>query len=268
MTLTDVPRHVLNVADDEQNPYVLTVTINNPENRLNLWDYATIEEFAALFNSLRADTRYRAVLITAAGEHFCGGGHFELMDSQSDPEKVEYLARLTRRLYSDMLDVAAPIVCALNGPAVGAGCSVALLSDILVASQRATLSDPHVCRGLTAGLGVAIWSLYLGPVRLKRFLLTGEVLDSHHAHELGMVDFICDDGETLTRALELARNLASNPPLAVAKTKLLANKHIRATLEVSFAMGAAWQSQDFHTHDHKEAVAAFRERRSPVYTGR
>jgi enoyl-CoA hydratase len=165
-----------------------------------------------------------------------------------------------------MLQVPVPIVCAMNGPAIGFGASPVLLSDVVFAGEDVSLSDPHALRGVVSPDGPALWSLAMGPVRAKRFLLTGEKLSAAEAAKLGLITFVTAPGEALGQAMEFARNLAAGPPSAIAHTKLMCNIYIRDALDMSFDTGAAWELQDSRTNDHQEAISAFRERRTPKFT--
>jgi enoyl-CoA hydratase len=266
-TIDDTTFKVLRTARHEENSKVLIVEIDNPASPLNLFDFQTMQDLARLWGVLRHSNDVWAVMLTASGDYFCAGGAFEVMEAQKDPALVDYTHRLLSRLYGDMLDNPVPVVCALNGPALGAGGSIALLSDIRFASSRVSFSDPHVQRGLTAGMGVGLWSVFLGPARSKRFLLTGETITAQQAYELGMIDFLVDADSCRSEALKCALEIAAQPPLAVAHTKMLANRLIKQTLDVTYSLGAAWEAQDFHTNDHVEAVTSFREKRPGVYKG-
>jgi enoyl-CoA hydratase len=246
---------------------VLVVTIDHPDNKYNLVDTTLMEEMAALMSALRNQTEARAVVLTGSGKCFSAGGSFELMKQLDKPEFGAYISRQSRHLINDLLQVPVPIVCAMNGPAIGFGATWVLLSDISFAGSDATLSDPHVLRGINTPDGAALWNLVMSPQRAKRFLLTGEELSAAQAEELGLITFVTEPGEAFDKAMEFAEKLAGYAPSAVAHTKLLCNIYIREALDKSFDLGAAWECADFRSSDHKEAVAAFRERRTPVFTG-
>jgi enoyl-CoA hydratase len=203
--------------------------------------------------------------LAAKGKYFSAGGSFELFETMDTVDSAERMRRASRRLYHNLLDVDAPIVCAMTGAAYGAGASLVLLSDIVFASSAVRLSDPHVQRGLAAGDGAALWSMYLGPARAKRFLLTGEELTAEQAADLGLVSFVCEPAETLSSAREYAHKLAAGAPLAIAHTKMLCNTYIRDILNRTFNTGHALEMLDFRSRDHSEAVEAFRAQRAPDF---
>jgi enoyl-CoA hydratase len=256
--------HTLRLSQDGP---VLVVTIDHPDNQFNLIDVTLMEEFAALVSALRNQNEARAVLLTGHGKCFSAGGSFDLMQQLERPDFADYVSRLAKQLMTDLLQIPVPVVCAMNGPAIGFGASWVLLSDVVFAGSDVSLSDPHILRGVAAPDGPALWSLAMGPVRAKRYLLTGEKLSAAEAAELGLITFVTSPEETFTEAMQFAVQLADAAPSAIAHTKLLCNVHIRHALDMSFDTGASWESQDFRTRDHKEAISAFRERRKPTFSG-
>jgi enoyl-CoA hydratase len=246
---------------------ILMITIDHPDNKFNLMDQTLHEELAALLSDLRTESDARAIVLTANGKYFSAGGSFDMMGQLNRAEFAAYISRLARRTIYDMLQIPVPIICAMNGPAIGFGASPVLLSDVVFAGEDVSLSDPHAVRGLASPDGPALWSLAMGPVRAKRFLLTGEKLSATQAAELGLITFVTAPGEALGKAVEFARKLADGPPSAMSHTKLLCNIYIRDALDMSFDTGVAWELQDARTKDHEEAISAFRERRTPRFTG-
>ncbi len=244
---------------------VLIVVLDDSNTKFNTFTWQRLEDLAVVMRLLRRDSSVRSVLLTGKGRFFSAGGSFEVFESLRHNEGAERIGLLCHQLYDDLLAVPAPIVCALNGPAIGVGCSIALLSDVVFASSTATLSDPHVSRGVTAGDGPAIWSLYLGPVRAKRYLLTGEVISADEAKALGMYTFVYPAAEVFDRALEYATDFAAGAPNAIAHTKALCNRYIKESLDRSFDVGFGLELLDFRSDDHREAMAAFREHRQPHF---
>ncbi len=236
---------------------MLVVTIDHPDNKHNLVDLTLMEEMAALMSQLRTQREARAVVLTGAGKCFSAGGSFDLMQELHRPEFADHITRTAKQLMSDLLQVPVPVICAMNGPAIGFGATWVLLSDVVFAGSDVSISDPHVLRGIAAPDGPALWSLAMGPIRAKRFLLTGEELTAAQAADLGLITFVTDPADTLSEAMAFAQQLAAGAPSAIAHTKLLCNIHIRAALDMSFDTGAAWECQDFRTADHREAIACF-----------
>ena len=164
----------------------LIVTIDHPDSALNAVDARLHRELAELFRTLKQESTARAVVLTATGKAFSAGGDMAWFPELRTPEATHALRREGKQLIWDQLDVEVPIVCGLNGSAVGLGASVALLCDVIVMADDAKLIDPHVLVGLVAGDGgAAIWPLLLGPLAAKRHLMLGDPLTAAEAVRLG-----------------------------------------------------------------------------------
>ncbi|MFZ4516980.1 MAG: enoyl-CoA hydratase/isomerase family protein [Microthrixaceae bacterium] len=248
---------------------VLVCTIDHPDSDLNAVDATLHHELATLFRALRRERTARAVLLTGAGRAFCAGGDLAWFPELRSTEALDALRLDARQMIWDLLDVELPVVCALNGHAMGLGASIALLCDLVVAAEGARIGDPHVRMGLVAGDGGAvIWPMVLGPARAKEHLLLGDPLTAADAERLGLVNRVVPADEVRATAMELARRLAAGPPLAVRGTKVAVNQQLRAALLASFDLSTALELSTFHSEDHAEAVAAAVEKRPPGFRGR
>lgn len=248
---------------------VLKVVIDHPDSRLNTVDALLHGELAQLFRDLKREDSARAVLLTGRGRAFSAGGDFDWFPSLDDLEKLEHLRRDAKQLIWDLLDVELPIVAALNGAAVGLGASIALLSDVIFMAESASLADPHVRVGIVAGDGgTAIWPLVLGPARAKEFLLTGDALDAERAQQLGLVNRVVADDALEAEAMAFAERLAAGAPLALRYTKQAVNKLVKDALNTSFDTSTALEIVTLQSEDHREALTAMREKRSPRFRGR
>jgi enoyl-CoA hydratase len=248
---------------------VLRATLAHPGNALNAVDGLLHEELTRLFRELRREERARAVVFTGSGRAFSAGGDLGWFPELQQPGRLEALRRDAKQMIWDLLDVEIPLVAAVNGPAVGLGASLALLCDVVIAAESASIADPHVRVGIVAGDGGAvIWPLLLGPARAKQYLLTGDAVDAREAERIGLVNFVVPDAELETRSLELARRLAAGAPLAIRYTKLAVNKLVKDALNTAFDASTALELVTFRSDDHREALAALREKRPPRFTGR
>ncbi|MGH0037863.1 MAG: enoyl-CoA hydratase-related protein [Myxococcota bacterium] len=248
---------------------VLRVVIDHPTHPLNAVDELLHGELTRIFRDLKREERARAVLFTARGKAFSAGGDFDWFPSLDDLEKLERLRRDAKQMIWDLLDVELPIVAALNGPAVGLGASLALLSDVIFMARSASIADPHVRVGIVAGDGgAAIWPLVLGPARAKEFLLTGDAVDAEAALAMGLVNRVVDDDRLEDEALAFARRLAAGAPLALRYTKLAVNKLVKDALNTAFDTSTALEIVTLQSDDHREALAALREKRRPEFKGR
>jgi len=253
----------------ERDGDVLRVVIDHPGSALNAVDALLHGELARLFRALKRESRARAVLLTGRGRAFSAGGDFDWFPSLDDLAKLEHLRRDARQLIWDLLDVDLPIVTALNGPAVGLGASIALLSDVIFMSEAASLADPHVRVGIVAGDGgAAIWPLVLGPARAKQFLLTGDPVSADEALRMGLVNRVVPGERLDEEAMAFAHRLAAGAPLAIQYTKQSVNKIVKDALNTAFDTSTALEIVTFQSEDHAEALAAIREKRKPRFRGR
>jgi enoyl-CoA hydratase len=175
-----------------------------------------------------------------------------------------------RPLLLAIADSHIPVITALQGDAVGLGATLMMGTDAVVAARTARISDPHVVIGLAAGDGGCVgWPLHVGLLRAKRYLLTGDRLTAEDAHRMGLVtDLVETAAEVMPAARALAARIAALPPLAVQATKRALNQVFRNRFEQVFEQGLAYEMDTFVSEDVVEAIAAFRERRPPKYTGR
>lgn len=248
---------------------ILWVVIDHPHSGLNVVDELLHGELTRMARALREERDVRAIVLTARGDAFSVGGDLGWFPRL---RSVEALARLqldARSLVLDFLDIPAPVVAALPGPAVGLGATLALLCDGLIMADTASLADPHVSVGLVAGDGgAAVWPLALGPTRAKQHLLTGAPVDAPAALAMGLATEVVAAERLDEAAARWAERLAAQPPLAVRYTKLAVNKLVRDAVERTLDASAGYELLTFLSEDHAEAVAAFTERRAGRYEGR
>jgi enoyl-CoA hydratase len=250
--------------------HIAEITLTRPE-VLNRFDFDLHRDFTQVLLELRDRKDLRAIVLASTGKVFSAGGDFELMIAcHHDVAERTKLLDEGRLLFNLVADVPVPIVVALHGDAIGLGATVALACDAVVASRTAGLSDPHVAIGLVAGDGgCVVWPAAAGMLRAKRYLLTGDRLPAEDAWAMGLVtDLVDGPDEVLPAARALAGRIAALPPVAVQGTKRALNRALsqRAgeVLDLSFALEAASMASS----DLLEAIAAFKERRPPNYTGR
>jgi enoyl-CoA hydratase len=253
----------------ERDGDVLVATIDHPDSSVNAIDGRLHDDLSELFRTLKLESEARAVVLTAAGKAFSAGGDLTWLPSLRSMAGVQQLRRAGKQMIWDLLDVEVPIVCGLNGAAAGLGASIALLCDVVVMSERATILDPHVKVGLVAGDGgAAVWPLLLGPLAAKRHLLLGDPLTAHDALRLGVAAEVCAPEEVAARAGAWARRLADGAPLAVRGTKQAVNAQLKQALLTSFDVSTALEATTLLSDDHAEALDAFASGRQPRFEGR
>ena len=211
-----------------------------------------------VFPLLSADPDARVAVITGEGRAFSAGGDFDLLDRMvKDRALRRDVIAEGRELVLNMIRCRVPVVAAVNGPAVGLGCSVIALSDVVYMAESAYLSDPHVMVGLVAADGGPLtWPLHTSLLLAKEYAFTGDRIGAARAREIGLANHVCPDGEVLSAALAAAHKIASLPRQAVEATKRVLNLHVeRAVLAtIDFAMAA--ETESFDTDDLRANVTA------------
>lgn len=232
---------------------VRVVTLNEPDT-LNAISEGLHEQFVALWGHVEQDDDCRAIVLTGAGRAFSAGGSYEDFERRRTNMAARRRSlRLARQLVDEMLNVAVPVVAAVNGPAVGLGCTITTLCDIVFMADTAFLADTHVSVALVAGDGGAVtWPAMTSLLRAKQYLLTGDRLSATEAVELGLANFAVPADALLAEATAFAHRLAAQPPQAVQETKALLNQHLKANAVRALAQGLAAESQ---SHDTAEYAA-------------
>lgn len=253
----------------ERRGRILTISLNRPD-ELNAVNAQLHRELSRIFRDARDDSEADIVVLTGEGRAFCAGGDIDWMQSTIDrPEEFEATGREAKDIVFSQLDLDKPLICRLNGHATGLGASLALLCDIVIASDRAKIGDPHVSVGLVAGDGGAfIWPQLVGYAKAKHYLLTGDLMSATEAERLGLVTKVVSPDELDAEVYGLAERLAGGALKAINWTKITANLPLKALFHAHFDAGLAYETMSNLTADHQEAVNAFREKRKPVFTGR
>jgi len=248
---------------------ILTIALNRPEQR-NAVNGRLHFELSRVFSDVQRDTESDVVILTGNGSAFCAGGDIDWMQSHIDhPPEFERVMREGKDIPYSQLDLEKPLICKLNGHATGLGASLALLCDIVIASEEAKIGDPHVSVGLVAGDGGAfIWPQLVGYAKAKKYLLTGELMSATEAERIGLVTEVVPRAKLDETVDKLAQHLVSGATKAIRWTKIAATIPLRQLFHSYFDAGVAYEGMSNLTEDHAEAVKAFRERRKPVFTGK
>jgi enoyl-CoA hydratase len=224
----------------EQDGAILRVTLNRPD-KLNAVNHAMHDALADVWRSAHGREDLRAIVLTGAGRAFSAGGDLDEFTGvmQGAARRREMVAS-ARAIVVEMLRCPLPIVAAVNGPAVGLGCSLALLSDVVVMADEAFLADTHVQHGLVPGDGGFIWPLLTGMMRAKLPLMVGDRIGAAEAYRLGLATRTCPRAELTAQADAIANRLASMPGYAVQDTKRMLNLYIERSISgvMEFAMAA------------------------------
>lgn len=248
---------------------VATLTLNRPAvlNALNLELKAAL---AQAINDAGSRGDVRAVVITGAGRAFCSGGDIKEMDpARSAAETRTRLLALHRTIFAPLAALEKPVIAAVNGPAVGAGLSLALACDIVFASDQATFGLAFAKRGLVPDAGAAYRLVRLvGVARAKDLAFAARTLDAAEALRLGLVQRVIPAGELLAATHAYAAELAQGATVALGLTKRLLDLAPHSSLEAMTEHEIGAVIQAIATTDHAEALRAFAERRPAKFTGR
>jgi enoyl-CoA hydratase len=230
----------------EERGAVRVLTLNRPD-ALNAANESLHGALADVWSRLDDDAEARAVVITGAGRAFSGGGDLHLLDRMTNDTALR--ARIMEEagaIVRGMTSVRVPIIAAVNGPAVGLGCSLASMSDIVLVEEHAYFSDPHVMLGLVAGDGGAVmWPLLTSLLRAKEYIFLGERVPAEEAVRLGIANRVVPSGTSVEAALELADRIAALPPQAVRETKALLNRSVNGAVEALLTTAIATETASF-----------------------
>jgi enoyl-CoA hydratase len=246
---------------------VATVLLNHPET-LNAVDAGLHRELATIFDDLADDPEVSVIVLTGAGRAFCAGGDLQWLSNQieSRPPFLNSL-REGRKIVMSLLDCPKPVICRINGDAIGFGATLALLCDIIVAVDSARIADPHVRIGLVAGDGGAlIWPQLVGFAKAKEFLLTGNSLDATEAARIGLINYAVADSALDETVQRFVKQLVNGAQSAIRYTKLCANLPLRQMISSVLDNSLACEGLTLLQNDElKEGIAAFREGRKPKF---
>lgn len=247
---------------------VLTVALDRP-GQLNAADEGMHTSIARVFNDCADDPETNVVILTGVGKAFSAGGDYSAMQlSVDNPGRFDRLAVEAKRIVFSMLDCPKPIIAKVNGHAVGFGATLALFSDIVFAANHARIGDPHVLAGYVAGDGgAAIWPQLIGYARAKEFLFTGRLLTAVEAEKIGLINYALPAEELDGAVQAFADRLSEGATKAIQWTKLSVNVGLKAIVHPVMEASMAYESLSVRTEDHREAVAALREKRAPVFRG-
>ena len=257
----------------EQDGHIVTLTLNDPERRNPLTGNTAVQELVAAIDRIEADASVRAVILTGAGSAFCSGGNVRDMDRHASGDmtgmeiRQEY-RRGIQRLPLALFNLEVPVIAAVNGPAIGAGLDLACMCDIRIASESARFAESFVKLGIIPGDGGA-WLLprIVGLSRAAELTFTGQIIDAHQALVWNLVSRVVLAESLMDAARGIADAIAANPPHAVRMAKRLIREGMHSRLDTLLEMSAAFQTLSHQTADHREAVSAFMEKRTPVFEG-
>jgi enoyl-CoA hydratase len=244
--------------------HIRVLTLNRPQYR-NALDGDLLEALVSEVRSIASDTEVRAVVITGAGDAFSAGGDFGLIRRmQEDVDLRRATLDTSRTFFWGFLELDIPVIAAVNGPAVGAGATLALLCDIVLMAEHAYLAEPRVGIGLVPGDGGTIlWPVLAGVPAARAYLLTGDRMSASEAYRLGLIHRVVAENTAVGEARALADQLAALPRHSVSSTKRALNLQVTEAARAAFEVALRAEEESFDT---PELLALVRERSERVET--
>ena len=258
----------------DQQGGIVTLTLNDPARRNPISERGMVDAIIAALERIDADPAVRVAILTGAGSAFSSGGDLRAMQDAAPARAAApaatpaYYRHGIQRIPLAFERINVPVIAAVNGPAIGAGLDLACMCDIRIAARSARFAESFVKVGIIAGDGGA-WLLprLVGFSRAAELAFTGDPLTAEEALAAGLVSRVVADADLIQAARALAERIAVNPPHAVRMTKRLLLEGRTLRMDSLLEMAAAMQSLVHATGDHREAVAAFLEKRPPVFRG-
>jgi enoyl-CoA hydratase/carnithine racemase len=245
-----------------------TIVLNRPDRR-NALSRELLAQLDEALGDLHQEKRVRAVVITGAGAAFCAGMDLEEMQATAqlpDPHaQWGEDARVYCELIFNMLRFPKPIIAAINGPAVAGGAGLALAADVVIAAPTAKFGLPEPRRGVIAGMVSPLLAFRIGGGQAARLLITSASIEAAEAHRIGVYHEVVAADELLTRAAAIAADCARGAPEAIQLTKRMINETIGARLFTELTAGAAASATARTTEAAAEGLAAFFDKRDPVW---
>lgn len=235
----------------------IAVALNNAPDRRNATTATAHREMAYLYRDLDRDSEVRAVVLGAKGKHFSSGPDEEFVHGLLAGDREDDIRREAKAIVHDAIGFEKPVVSAINGLAMGAALTYCLLADVVVAERDCVFYDAHVRAALVAGDGGCLtFPLYMGVLRAKRYLMTGDPLSAAEAYEFGLVSEVVDRGQALTRAMQFARRFADGPQAAIRGTKASLNQYLRIAATAVYEVSLALELASVTSPDAREAWPA------------
>jgi 2-(1,2-epoxy-1,2-dihydrophenyl)acetyl-CoA isomerase len=255
------------VVLNERHGRVSWITINRPE-RHNALDRETILALRDALSESGKDDETRVIVLTGAGKAFSSGADLRAARESQASEGEDLLEAGFNAAIRTIWNLPKPVIAAVGGAAAGFGCSLALATEVRLASASARFSLIFVKRGLTVDGGASYFLPRLAGLRGMEMALTGDIISAEEALRLGLVNRVIPDGEFQAQVADYAERLAKNAPLALAAIKESMHQALGSDLNAVLTHEMDVQRRLSRTEDVKEGIAAFLEKREPVYKGR
>jgi enoyl-CoA hydratase len=245
---------------------LLTITLNRPD-ALNAVNEQMHKELVEVLTFVTDDAQSDVLVLTGAGRAFSAGGDLAyLAETAKYPDGFDADVRRAKQIVYAILELEKPLVCKLNGHAVGFGATVALLCDVIFAADTAKIGDPHVNVGLVAGDGGAlVWPQRIGYARAKEYLMTGELVPAPKAEQIGLINYSLPAAELDAAVDAFCQRLLNGSTNAIRWTKVTINLELKRIAHAVMDAGMAYEAVTVRSADHQEAVDALQNKRVPVF---
>jgi enoyl-CoA hydratase len=245
---------------------IVVVTVDRPP--VNALNAKLIQEIIDTFEELENNESVAVVILTGAGKAFIAGADIKEV-SALDSEEGQKFSALGQGMTNRIDDFPRPVLCAIEGLALGGGCEVALACDIRVASEKARFGQPEVNLGVIPGAGGTQRLPRLVGRGMAKFLLyTGDTIDALEAFRIGLVEKVVSSGDALNEAKKIAKMIMTKGPVAIALTKKAVNEGMNLSLKEGLKIEKGCFGRSCETEDKNEGVRAFLEKRVPIYKGK
>ena len=257
----------------EKGDGIATITLNRPD-RLNAIGATMSQDLAQVLEEANSDNEVRVLIITGAGKGFCSGADLKTLGDAAGAVGRGMVTRSPaaggiRSFAIQMQSFEKPSIAAVNGPAVGAGLSIALACDIRIASEKARFSQIFIKRGLVPDTGSSyLLPRVVGIDKACEMVYTGDILDAEQAKDYGLVSRVVPHGELMREVRGLATRIAAGPPIAMKLAKRALYKGVTTDLASAVEFEGYTQGICFGTEDFREGMTAFDEKRQPEFKGR
>ena len=267
-----MPARRYETVDVYQTAASATIALNRPD-RMNAWSNALSADLLDALRDVARDESVRAVMLTGTGKVFCSGADLRegMAEAMANGGRLDPEAALTRwyhPIVTTIREMPKPVVAAVNGPAVGAGLSLALAADLVVAKESAYFTLAFVNIGLVPDGGASLFvPSRIGFARAAEMALLGEPVTAPKAVEIGLINAAWPDDEFATRADDLLERLSNGPTRSYAGSKRELNHWLYARMPEHLALEAKIQGELGGSRDFREGVTAFLEKRKAAFTG-
>ncbi|KYK24958.1 hypothetical protein AYK25_05725 [Thermoplasmatales archaeon SM1-50] len=247
---------------------VATITLNRPD-RLNSFDMKLGQELYNVLHEVGKNTEVLVVILKGTGKGFCGGGDVKEMHAAAD--KSRFLRDLTRAIHRCVIEIRSmekPVIAAVNGAAFGAGLSLALACDMIIAVKEAKMSTAFIGIGLAPGCGTQFVTNVVGYQRACEYIMTSKIFTAEEGYHLGLINRVVDANTFDAAIKETVSVFQSLPPIAVGKAKMLINKSVQNDMITHLELESKTAALSAGTEDFSEGVTAFVQKRDPVFKGK